>query len=59
MLESFQGRITLLPPLNELLERFECFFRSDIPLIGSTYLFEFFHNLLLVPGLDLVDEVPF
>ena len=56
---SFQWRITLLPPLNELLQLPECLFRCDVSLIRRTDLSEFLHDLLFIPGLDFIDDGPF
>ena len=55
---SFQHGITLLPPGNKLFKFLECLFRGDLPLVWSTDLFKFFHDLFLVPGLDFPSDIP-
>ena len=48
-----------MPPLYELLEYTECLFRGNVPLVRRADLFEFLHNLLLIPGLDLIHDIPY
>ena len=59
MLVSFKGWITLLPSINEFLEIQESLFRCHVPLVGVTYSFEFFDDLLFIPGFNLARDVSF
>lgn len=59
MIISFEGRITFLPPLNEVFKMFKCYFGSDLPLVGRADLFKFLYGLLLIPGLDFIRDIPF